>query len=348
MFAIEDTFGYENNIFEKMKYIDQESRKYSSHYINNLPLNQGEELNSRSFSLYGKKIAKQVNNLNKIHSEIVNEIRDVGKRIKELASSGKATKTEVDLRTSKYGLYKTLIDLSKTVADLEGKIEKGRMDDIKFIKDIELARVKLMSGGVGNGTLELESGKISTNDNYMNNIFSNGIDNFLNVNSSVPTSLVTRELPQPQIKEENTIVIENKLSDEVDKSFIDNIDFKEKKLTDAELALRNIKIRQNPNMKEFFKYNKDLEIGWLTWMDVETNEEALGTHHDIRLLYPIEIDSTNNLANTRLNTSYPIIYTDEEPSQEIKSKYEMMRKIEENKRIKELMDKKEREEENEF
>lgn len=339
MFAIEDTFGYENNIFEKMKYIDQESRKYSSHYINNLPLNQGEEINSRSFSLYGKKIAKQVNNLNKIHSEIVNEIRDVGKRIKELASSGKATKTEVELRTSKYGLYKTLIDLSKTVADLEGKIEKGRMDDIKFIKDIELARVKLMSGGTGNGTLELESGKISTNDNYMNNIFSNGVDNFLNVNSSIPTSLVTKELPQPQKKEENTIVIENKLSDEVDKSFIDNMNFKEKNLTDAELALRNIKIRQNPNMKEFFKYNKELEMGWLTWMDVESNEEALGTHHDIRLLYPIEIDSINNLANTRLNTSNPIIYTDEEPSQETKDKYEMMRKIEENKRRKELMEK---------
>ena len=111
--------------------------------------------------------------------------------------------------------------------------------------------------------------------------------------------------------------------------------FKEKGITDTELALNNIKIKQNPNMKEFFKYNKDYQMGWLTWIDTETKEEnTLGTHNDLRLLYPIEIDTTNNLANTRLQNSYPIIYTDEVPSESVQEKYKMMRTIDASKQNK--------------
>lgn len=380
MFVVEDTFGYENNIFNKMKYIDQQAQRYATHYISTPYSDSGDETNSKSFSLYGKKIAKQVNNLNKIHTEIVNEIRDVSKRIKELAGSGKATKTEVDLRTGKYTLYKTLIDLNKTVADLEGKIEKGRMDDLKFLKDMELARAKMLAGGAaGNGGLNnVETNKFSTVDNYMNNLFGNGVDNFLVTNGAgntpvlntptqpdpsmnqVQPQLVTNpvvtapeepkqnvtEVVEPPKSQDNIINI-NSTNKNDNPSYIVNANgeyvdlggeiggFKEKGITDTELALNNIKIKQNPNMKEFFKYNKDYQMGWLTWIDTETKEEnTLGTHDDLRLLYPIEIDTTNNLANTRLQNSYPIIYTDEVPSESVQEKYKMMRTIDANKQNK--------------
>ena len=54
-------------------------------------------------------------------------------------------------------------------------------------------------------------------------------------------------------------------------------------------------------------------------------------HLDLRLLFPIEMDFKNNLANTRLETSYPIIYTKDTPSEEVLKKYEVMEQIEMNK-----------------
>ena len=349
-----------------MKYINQEANAQANSFYSFIPFSN--DNSSTEYSQYGKKLEKRIKNLNKLHDEIYNEIRDVGNRIRDLAQSGKATKTEVDLRTSKYSLFKSLIDVEKTVADLESKKEKGRMDDIKFNKDLELANLKIQAGG-GNIAHQMED-RISTNDSYMNSLFSGGVDKFINTNmsapaykpqmpgeSKIPTTnahpyntpeqpvSTIEESPAPKV-EDNTVKVQNNLNQEpidfsalginTEKSNgqIENVnghmvpvfegddgqeDFRrsDKTATDASLALKNMEIKRNPNAKEFFKYNKEQGMGWMVWLDTETNQEIEGgTHIDLKLLYPIDIDTNNNIANTRLQESYPVMYTDESPNEE--------------------------------
>lgn len=384
MFYMNDLFGYDKDTFNRMKYINQEANAQANSFYSFIPFSN--DNSSTEYSQYGKKLEKRIKNLNKLHDEIYNEIRDVGNRIRDLAQSGKATKTEVDLRTSKYSLFKSLIDVEKTVADLESKKEKGRMDDIKFNKDLELANLKIQAGG-GNVAHQLED-RISTNDSYMNSLFSGGVDKFINTNMSAPTYKpqvpgeskipttnarpynapeqpvsTIEESPAPKV-EDNTIKVQNNLNQEpidfsalginTDKSNgqIENVnghmvpvfegddgqeDFRrsDKTATDASLALKNMEIKRNPNAKEFFKYNKEQGMGWMVWLDTETNQEIEGgTHIDLKLLYPIDIDTNNNIANTRLQESYPVMYTDESPSEKVIKDYEMMRTIEKNKEAK--------------
>ena len=384
MFYMNDLFGYDKDTFNRMKYINQEANAQANSFYSFIPFSN--DNSSTEYSQYGKKLEKRIKNLNKLHDEIYNEIRDVGNRIRDLAQSGKATKTEVDLRTSKYSLFKSLIDVEKTVADLESKKEKGRMDDIKFNKDLELANLKIQAGG-GNIAHQMED-RISTNDSYMNSLFSGGVDKFINTNmsapaykpqmpgeSKIPTTnahpyntpeqpvSTIEEAPAPKV-EDNTIKVQNNLNQEpidfsalginTDKSNgqIENVnghmvpvfegddgqeDFRrsDKTATDASLALKNMEIKRNPNAKEFFKYNKEQGMGWMVWLDTETNQEIEGgTHIDLKLLYPIDIDTNNNIANTRLQESYPVMYTDESPSEKVIKDYEMMRTIEKNKEAK--------------
>ena len=384
MFYMNDLFGYDKDTFNRMKYINQEANAQANSFYSFIPFSN--DNSSTEYSQYGKKLEKRIKNLNKLHDEIYNEIRDVGNRIRDLAQSGKATKTEVDLRTSKYSLFKSLIDVEKTVADLESKKEKGRMDDIKFNKDLELANLKIQAGG-GNIAHQMED-RISTNDSYMNSLFSGGVDKFINTNmsapaykpqipgeSKIPTTnaqpynaqeqpvSTIEEAPTPKV-EDNTIKVQNNLNQEpidfstlginTEKSNgqIENVnghmvpvfegddgqeDFRrsDKTATDTSLALKNMEIKRNPNAKEFFKYNKEQGMGWMVWLDTETNQEIEGgTHIDLKLLYPIDIDTNNNIANTRLQESYPVMYTDESPSEKVIKDYEMMRTIEKNKEAK--------------
>lgn len=384
MFYMNDLFGYDKDTFNRMKYINQEANAQANSFYSFIPFSN--DNSSTEYSQYGKKLEKRIKNLNKLHDEIYNEIRDVGNRIRDLAQSGKATKTEVDLRTSKYSLFKSLIDVEKTVADLESKKEKGRMDDIKFNKDLELANLKIQAGG-GNIAHQMED-RISTNDSYMNSLFSGGVDKFINTNMSAPaykpqipgeskiptTNAHPYNTPEPPVStveesptpkvEDNTIKVQNNLNQEpidfsalginTEKSNgqIENVnghmvpvfegddgqeDFRrsDKTATDASLALKNMEIKRNPNAKEFFKYNKEQGMGWMVWLDTETNQEIEGgTHIDLKLLYPIDIDTNNNIANTRLQESYPVMYTDESPSEKVIKDYEMMRTIEKNKEAK--------------
>lgn len=384
MFYMNDLFGYDKDTFNRMKYINQEANAQANSFYSFIPFSN--DNSSTEYSQYGKKLEKRIKNLNKLHDEIYNEIRDVGNRIRDLAQSGKATKTEVDLRTSKYSLFKSLIDVEKTVADLESKKEKGRMDDIKFNKDLELANLKIQAGG-GNIAHQMED-RISTNDSYMNSLFSGGVDKFINTNmsapaykpqipgeSKIPTTnahpyntpeqpvSTIEESPAPKV-EDNTVKVQNNLNQEpidfsalginTEKSNgqIENVnghmvpvfegddgqeDFRrsDKTATDASLALKNMEIKRNPNAKEFFKYNKEQGMGWMVWLDTETNQEIEGgTHIDLKLLYPIDIDTNNNIANTRLQESYPVMYTDESPNEKVIKDYEMMRTIEKNKEAK--------------
>ena len=354
MFVVEDMFGYDDNVFNKLKYINDTAKRTGQRIVSFGETYYDANNLTPGYSMYGKKVEKQIRNLTKLGDEVLNELREAKKRIKQLADGGKATKTEVDLRSGTYSLYKTYVDISKTIVDFESKKEKQKMDEAKFIRDGELAQLKLNGAGVSNiNNME----KISSTGNYMNSIFSGGVDNFIknnsfNTNANI-NSNINNEVEDDEKKYESVINIK---SDNGDMPYIPKEENNNEKIsisqinnrtndsgfrtneakvgiaTDTELALKNIMIKQNPNIKEMYKYNKELNKGWLVWFDTEKNEEVDGgTHLDLRLLFPIEMDFKNNLANTRLETSYPIIYTKDAPSKDILKKYEVMEQIEMNK-----------------
>ena len=354
MFVVEDMFGYDDNVFNKLKYINDTAKRTGQRIVSFGETYYDANNLTPGYSMYGKKVEKQIRNLTKLGDEVLNELREAKKRIKQLADGGKATKTEVDLRSGTYSLYKTYVDISKTIVDFESKKEKQKMDEAKFIRDGELAQLKLNGAGISNvNNME----KISSTGNYMNSIFSGGVDNFIksnsfNANANI-NSNINNEIEDDEKKYESVINIK---SDNGDMPYIPKEENNNEKITisqinnrtndsgfrtneakvgiatDTELALKNIMIKQNPNIKEMYKYNKELNKGWLVWFDTEKNEEVDGgTHLDLRLLFPIEMDFKNNLANTRLETSYPIIYTKDTPSDDVMKKYEVMEQIEMNK-----------------
>lgn len=354
MFVVEDMFGYDDNVFNKLKYINDTAKRTGQRIVSFGETYYDANNLTPGYSMYGKKVEKQIRNLTKLGDEVLNELREAKKRIKQLADGGKATKTEVDLRSGTYSLYKTYVDISKTIVEFESKKEKQKMDEAKFIRDGELAQLKLNGAGVSNvNNME----KISSTGNYMNSIFSGGVDNFIksnsfNANANI-NSNINNEIEDDEKKYKSVINIK---SDNGDMPYIPNEENNNEKITisqinnrtndsgfrtneakvgiatDTELALKNIMIKQNPNIKEMYKFNKELNKGWLVWFDTEKNEEVDGgTHLDLRLLFPIEMDFKNNLANTRLETSYPIIYTKDAPSEDILKKYEVMEQIEMNK-----------------
>lgn len=354
MFVVEDMFGYDDNVFNKLKYINDTAKRTGQRIVSFGETYYDANNLTPGYSMYGKKVEKQIRNLTKLGDEVLNELREAKKRIKQLADGGKATKTEVDLRSGTYSLYKTYVDISKTIVDFESRKEKQKMDEAKFIRDGELAQLKLSGAGVSNvNNME----KISSTGNYMNSIFSGGVDNFIksnsfNANANINAN-INNEVEDDEKKYESVINIK---SDNGDMPYIPNEENNNEKITisqinnrtndngfrtneakvgiatDTELALKNIMIKQNPNIKEMYKYNRELNKGWLVWFDTEKNEEVDGgTHLDLRLLFPIEMDFKNNLANTRLETSYPVIYTKDTPSEDIMKKYEVMEQIEMNK-----------------
>ena len=107
-----------------------------------------------------------------------------------------------------------------------------------------------------------------------------------------------------------------------------------KTYTDAKLAYENITLKLDPNVERVFKFNEDEGMGWLSYYDMNTKKEIKdkGSLRNIEQLFPFEIDKENNLVTTVLRETYPVIYTNEEPSAEVKSEYERLEKIEESKK----------------
>lgn len=378
-----DMFNYEQDVFNKLKNIDLHAQQVSSNYYSFIPFSDD---TSREYSLYGSKLEKRIKNLNRMNESISNDIRDISKRIKDIASSGKPSKTEGEFRNIKASLYKIQLDIEKTTADLEGKKEKGRMDDIKFNREMDMLDAKIAaSGGLPNSPM---GDHISTTDKFMANTMSGGVDSFIknrsnpfsslgnttppavmstgNIDTSNVTPFNNERTPSGEIKElpnnsnmnetnvtrienkvqEEPVVVEEVINDPSAKSIVNaqghvvNIydngnaptDFKEPEpgFTNAKLALNNILIKKNPNAKEFFKYNEKERMGWLVWVDTETREELEGTHIDLKLLYPFEIDTTNNVVNTRLEKTYPLMYTDKDVPEQVKRDFAHMETIAKN------------------
>ena len=107
-----------------------------------------------------------------------------------------------------------------------------------------------------------------------------------------------------------------------------------KTYTDAKLAYENITLKLDPNVERVFKFNEDEGMGWLAYYDMNSKKEIKdkGSLRNIEQIFPFEVDKENNLVTTVLRETYPVIYTNEEPSEEVKSEYERLEKIEESKK----------------
>ena len=87
-------------------------------------------------------------------------------------------------------------------------------------------------------------------------------------------------------------------------------------------------------MQKFFKFNEKEGMGWLVYYDLEKKQEIKnkGSLRNIEQIFPFQVDKANNLVTTVLRETYPIIYTDETPNENVKSEYTRLRNIEESKK----------------
>lgn len=117
----------------------------------------------RDYSLFGRKLEKQIKNLESLQKDVTAELKKLDNRIRYYEDKHNGSKAEIDLKNYKGTLLKTQIDIIKTIIDTEVKIEKGRLDIIKVSSDV----INQNTQGTGN--------KISTPDNFMANMFSPGV-----------------------------------------------------------------------------------------------------------------------------------------------------------------------------
>lgn len=163
-------------------------------------------------------------------------------------------------------------------------------------------------------------------------------------------SFATLEDESNDKKEDNdnvdTIII-NALGDKVPVMKEYNGDWNEGTRSSAKKTLENISIKENPDIKEFFKYNKAEKKGYMVFYNEKTKEEVKGgTHLPLKLLYPMKIDLRNNMVSTNLEYDYPILYTNEPTPKEISEEWDDLDNIY-NRRQKEMQAKRNNEEEDE-
>ena len=117
----------------------------------------------RDYSLFGRKLEKQIKNLESLQKDVTAELKKLDNRIRYYEDKHNGSKAEIDLKNYKGTLLKTQIDIIKTIIDTEVKIEKGRLDIIKVSSDVI------------NQNTQVTGNKISTPDNFMANMFSPGM-----------------------------------------------------------------------------------------------------------------------------------------------------------------------------
>lgn len=90
------------------------------------------------------------------------------------------------------------------------------------------------------------------------------------------------------------------------------------KFLSTENAYNVISNNQNENAELVFKYNDTCKMGWIAMIDKTTGDELVHTVPPVERLYPFNIDVSNNLVTTNLQEDYPLLMTDEEPSEKVK------------------------------
>lgn len=100
-------------------------------------------------------------------------------------------------------------------------------------------------------------------------------------------------------------------------------DFKTGTMSDGKRSLENIEISRNPDIQEFFKYNKKDNMGYMVFYDIKNKKEVKkGTHLPLQLLYPFTIDTAHGVVSTKLEEDYPILFTDEPTPDDVKKMWE--------------------------
>ncbi len=99
-------------------------------------------------------------------------------------------------------------------------------------------------------------------------------------------------------------------------------------------SLTNIKNKDNPNIKDYFKYNQELKMGWLVKFDEEKQVEVEGTVLPLEHVYPFKLNLQNRNMISSLNIPYKVILTDSEPSESTKEFYTKRWEYEELEKIK--------------
>lgn len=124
-----------------------------------------------------------------------------------------------------------------------------------------------------------------------------------------------------EVPEEEKIVLTPKVMDDDDEGLDDFIS--DPSLDrDYALAYNNIKAYNDPDVKLFFKYNKKEGIGYLVACNTKTMEELNGvTTIPLKLLYPWDIDYSNNIVSTYIREDYPILYTEDPIPDDIREEY---------------------------
>lgn len=103
---------------------------------------------------------------------------------------------------------------------------------------------------------------------------------------------------------------------------------------DYNRSLINIKNKDNPNIKDYFKYNVKEKMGWLVKFDEAEQKEVEGTVLPLEHIYPFKLNLQNRNMISSLNLSYKVILTDAEPSDEVKEFYHKRWEREEQEKLK--------------
>lgn len=382
MYSMDSIYGYQNHIFSQMKNIDDffaSSPKVEFMASNPFMIAD----NQSNVSLYNKKMEKAIRMANSLLNEVSQEIKTMDMVISKLSNNGSKIKYEMEARANKRGLLSDKLAIIKTIGDFETKIKKSNDDDIKLKKDLNTSNINDVIQPFGQGTstndsflsnmLNVDSSLHYNVDTTALNELNSFEDNRIEERKELKVNKPKKELPKKleEIKKPEPIkkeVLKDNIEEEF-KSFstsgedneADHIiinalgdrvpvykeykgDWNEGTRSSAKKSLENINIKENPDIKEFFKYNKSEKKGYMVFYNEKTKEEVKGgTHLPLKLLYPMKIDLRNNMVSTNLEYDYPILYTNEPTPQDVVNEWNDLDRIY-SQRQKEMQEKRNKEE----
>lgn len=384
MYSTASLYGYEDHIYNQMNNIDNFYKNIPFQFNASNPQMVVE--NSKEFSLYNRKMEKVLKLADNLLSEVNTEIKEMATVVKKLSNNPSKLKYEMEARNAKHNLMSKKLDILKMMTDTETKIKKSMDDDLKLKKDLEGTGIQINNNGTnvssadtfmnnfmstnsGNttfGILPINNQPLIELDNYEdNNLATNNVIDLSRKKEEVPVS--PKDIDKPiELEIEMPIIDTSKSSEEVEptnhgnaKGYVVNAlgnripiydsyegDYLDGTMSDGKRSAQMIAIKNNPDIQEFFKYNKDEKKGYMVFYDTKTKKEVEGTHLPLKLLYPFSVDLRNNLVSTNLEYDYPIMYTKDPIPEAIAKEWDELKFIHEKREI-ELQNKRNNIEENE-
>lgn len=333
----------------------------SNPYLNN-------ESTRKEMGLYNRKMEKVLRMADNLFAEVNAEIRENNTLIKQLSNSPAKLKYLMEARANKRGLLGDKLNILKMMADTQNKMKKASDDELKLLKDLNQSPTQINSTPFGQGSSTPDmfmSSVLTTKEKPLYN-FSQELEEYeanhtseININPPKETIFQKRDLERnttPNIEKPTAKydiskdIINNVLSNpdtynntndtEVDRVIVNALgqrvpilkeykgDFKEGTMASAKKTLENIQIKENPDIKEFFKYNKELKQGYMVFYNTKTKKEVQGgTHLPLRLLYPFKVDLRNNMVSTNLEYDYDILYTTEPMPDEVAKEWSTLEEM---------------------